>query len=99
MQKSKKDILLDQKKPKAVQLRRELEELKEARKRELCLIHQIAMEGSQIRASVAMNRNPDEYRKNKQSAITALKYIADSSFDCTRLPYSCASTNEFEQWP
>jgi hypothetical protein len=56
------------------------------------------MEGSQIRAYAAMNHNPDEYRKNKQSAITALKYIADSSCDRTRLPYSCVSTNEFEQW-
>jgi hypothetical protein len=86
------------KEPKAGQLRRGLEEIKEARKRELCLIHQIAMEGSQIRAYAAMNHDPDEYRKNKQSAITALKYIADSSCDRTRLPYSCVSTNEFEQW-
>jgi hypothetical protein len=45
-----------------------------------------------------MNHNPDEYRKNKQSVTTALKYIADSSCDRTRLPYSCVSTNEFEQW-
>jgi hypothetical protein len=74
------------KEPKAVQLRRELEEIKESRKRELCLRHQIAMEGSQIRTYAAMNQGPDEYRKNKHSAITALKYIADSSCDRTRLP-------------
>jgi hypothetical protein len=86
------------KEPKAVQLRRELEEIKDARKRELCLIHQIAMESSQIRAYAAMNHDPDEYRKKKQSATTALKCIADSSCDRTRLPYSCVSTNEFEQW-
>jgi hypothetical protein len=86
------------KEPKAVQLRRELEEIKDPWKRELCLIHQIAMEGSQIRAYEAMNRDPEEYGKNKQSATTALKYIADCSCDGTRLPYSCVSTNEFEQW-
>jgi hypothetical protein len=34
------------KEPKAVQLRRELEEIKDPRKRELCLIYQIVMEGS-----------------------------------------------------
>jgi hypothetical protein len=42
------------------------------------------MEGSQIRAYAAMNRDPEEYRKNKQSAITALKYIGESSCDRTR---------------
>jgi hypothetical protein len=56
------------------------------------------MKGSQIRAYAAMNRDPNEYRKNKQSATTALKYIDDSSCECRRLPYSCVSTDEFEQW-
>jgi hypothetical protein len=45
-----------------------------------------------------MNIGSIEYRKNKESEVNALKYIADSSCDRTRLPYDCVSTNEFEQW-
>jgi hypothetical protein len=85
------------KETKGLPLRKELDQIKEDRIRELNFIREIALCAKQINQWVINARNTEEYHKNKELASKSKRLFEENHCDKITLPFNCVSTHNFEQ--